>query len=45
MSAVRNEIDLAVAGYGFNGDCVISCKDVEQAINKLNSGKSDGNGR
>ena len=44
MRAVRNDIDVAVASVGFNGDCVISCKDVEQAINRLNPGKSDGNG-
>ena len=25
------------------GDCVISCKDVEQAINKRNPGKNNGN--
>ena len=44
MKAVRNDIEVAVSSVGFNGDCVISCKDVEQAINRLNIGKSDGNG-
>ena len=44
MIAVRNDIDFAVSSFDFNGDCVISCKGVEQAINRLNPGKSDGNG-
>ena len=43
MSAVRNDIDVAVSSVGFNVDCVISCKKVEQDINRLNPGKSDGN--
>ena len=45
MRAVRNDIDIAVSRVGFNGACVISCKDVGQAINRLNPGKSDGDGR
>ena len=44
MNAVRNDIDLAVSSFGFNGDRVISCKFVEQPINRLHPGKSDGNG-
>ena len=45
MSAVRNDIDIAISSVGFNVDCVVSSRDVEQAINRLNPGKSDGNGR
>ena len=34
-------IEFAVSRFAFNSDCVISCKDVEQAIKKLNPSKSD----
>ena len=44
MSGVRNDIYFAISSFGFSGVCVISCKDVRQTINRLNPGKSDGNG-
>ena len=34
MSAVRNDIDVAVSNFDFNGEYVIRCKDVEQANDK-----------
>ena len=43
MSGARNAIDLAVSSLGFNCDCIISYKDIEQGINRQTPGKSDSN--
>ena len=44
MTDVRNDIALAGSRFGFSGDSIISCKVIEQAINRLNRGKSEGIG-
>ena len=43
MAEINNKIFNRISVNGFDGDCIATCKDIFQAVDKLNAGKSDGN--
>ena len=43
MTDINNKIFNRISVNGFDGDCFVTCKDILQAVDKLNSGISDGN--
>ena len=43
MAEINNKIFNRISVNSFDGDCIVTCKNVLQAVDQLNSGKSDGN--
>ena len=43
MAEINSKLLNLISVYGFDGDCIVTCKDILQAVDKLNAGKSDGN--
>ena len=43
MAEINNKIFNQISVNGFDGYCIVTCKDILQAIDKLNAGKSDEN--
>ena len=43
MAEINNKISTLISVNGFDGDCIVTCKEILQALDKLNAGKSDGN--
>ena len=43
MAEINNKIFNRIYVNGFDGDCIVTCKDILQAVDKLNIGQSDGN--
>ena len=43
MAEVNNKIFNRISVNGFDGDCIVTCKYILQAVDKLNAGKNDEN--
>ena len=43
MTEINNQIFNRIPVNGFDGDCIVTCKAILQAVDKLHAGKSDGN--
>ena len=44
MDVVRVDIDSSLLDHGFTNECIVTFKEVQRAIDKLNFGKGDGTG-
>ena len=43
MAEINNKIFNQISVNGFDSDCIVTCKDILQAVDKLNAGKNDEN--
>ena len=43
MAEINNKILNRISVSDFDGDCIVTCKDILQAVDKLNAEKSEGN--